>query len=411
MPSGRSLETTFRVNVETQYVNTSDQLNPNNVRDNLKYIEIAKRLANGFGINKANLQHYSRRRLINSTEIINLDGDLTNRWGDQLNFDEIKLGVIFNRQEEENRFLEVNIKDEKYYIGPEGYRIFWEPSDIGLVDASSSEPAVGNMVVSSNADIEYDLILIGSGAAIVDGASLWLSPDFGVDNATDVAATDGQTVLNYTDIISSRIFTQSTEAKKPLFQTAGINGRPVLSFNGTDNLLVLSENFITGSKGSVFVVLNMAATIKTDQTILGSSDEAGGVNFVTLRSNRSTGTRANIAVVPPDDNLDALTTSPLLAGTTYLMVWLSNGSKTRMRINGVEQTLSEIVGSNNGNWFSSPVGIDNVTIGAHKRNIETSFFKGIVGDIIVYDDVVLSSEDIDENEATLASKYGIVLGS
>ncbi len=157
------LTTVFRANLSTQYINTDDGINIANVRDNLKYLDINQKLLNGVGANLANLQHYSRRRLINTTETIDLETGLTNRWDEVLDFSDVKIGVIVNRQEEENRFLQVSIKGEEYYIGPRGFRVFYEPIAVGLVDDSSSEASEGNIVVSSNADIEYDLILIGSG--------------------------------------------------------------------------------------------------------------------------------------------------------------------------------------------------------------------------------------------------------
>lgn len=408
MPSGRNLTTVFRVNLETRYINTSDQLNPNNVRDNLRYFEIAKKLANGIGLNKANLQHYSRRRLINSTEIINLDTSLTNRWGDALNFDEIKLGVIYNRQEEENRFLEVNIKDEKYYIGPEGYRIFWEPSDIGLVDASSSEKVVGNLVISSNADIEYDLILIGSGnEGLVGVPTLHLSGDTGVETAASVPATNGQTVLNWIDTIASKIFTQSTEANKPILRTNGIGGEPALDFDGSDDILILAESFFTGTTGTIFIVFK-ADTISPDD-IFSSSDEALTTKNLKLGV---AGTNTLKIIQVNADTADQLTDdSSLVVDTPYIATFSSDGSTYATKLNGIQTTLTPLTGSNSGDWYGDTPDRDNVTIGATKHTSEIAHFDGLIAEIIVYDGIILEAEEINDNETFLANKYGIALGS
>jgi len=152
-----------KFNLGTTYRRVETIPGRGNPSDDLDYTDCSFNWTNGSGINRADIQHHSRRQLINSTELIDLDGGLTNEFGDTLDFDAVKLLIIRNRQTEQNRWLEVRFKDERYYIGAQGFRVVVEPGSVGLaaiVSSASSEE--GQMTVSSNADITYDLILIGS---------------------------------------------------------------------------------------------------------------------------------------------------------------------------------------------------------------------------------------------------------
>lgn len=127
-------------------------------RDNIE-------LTNGAGKNKANLIYRDTRTLVNSTEYLDLDGILTNLWGHTLNFDAVKELWFRNKQTEEDRYLEVHFKNERYYIGPKGVRYVLEPYNQGIVPIVSSQSAEeGQIIVSTNAQVTYELGIVGSHA-------------------------------------------------------------------------------------------------------------------------------------------------------------------------------------------------------------------------------------------------------
>lgn len=160
-PSDTSLTAQVRLNLTFAHKKIDDALNT--PLDSVNYGGISYTFQNGAGNNKLQLLYRSRRRLVNSTELFNLDGGLTNIWGHTLNFDAVKVLVIKNLETAINRFLEVQFKNERYYIGPTGSRVIIEPYGGGIeaiVSSASSEE--GQMAISSNADITYDILMAGS---------------------------------------------------------------------------------------------------------------------------------------------------------------------------------------------------------------------------------------------------------
>ena len=164
MTENRRLSAQITALLTTQYRNVEVLLNPDNLLDNLS-IDFSQELSDGSGLDKADLQWYDRRQLINATEVLALDGELINKWGDSLDFDAIKCLIIHNREIDVDplKILEVHFKDEIYYIGPNGTRFTIEPGPGGILSiVSSASEEEGSITISSNADITYDIIIIGS---------------------------------------------------------------------------------------------------------------------------------------------------------------------------------------------------------------------------------------------------------
>ena len=173
MAVNRRLSAQLNLSLITQYRNVEVLLNPDNLLDNLN-VDFSDELTDGSGLNKADLQFYDRRQLINATEILDLDGTLQNKWGDLLDFDAIKCLIIHNRETDlveppgpayagNLKNLLVTFKTERYNIGPSGTRVIIEPAQPGIpaiVRSGSQEE--GAMTISTSADITYDLIIIGS---------------------------------------------------------------------------------------------------------------------------------------------------------------------------------------------------------------------------------------------------------
>jgi len=172
MAENRRFSGTFSAILNTQYRNIESLTNPTGLVDNLN-LDFSRELADGSGLDRADLQWHDQRQLINATEVLALDGALTNKWGDSLDFDAIKGIFIQNREqgsepaggddETSYRILEVHFKNESYYIGPNGIRWILEPGPGGILSiASSGSEIEGSITISSNADVTYDIVLIGS---------------------------------------------------------------------------------------------------------------------------------------------------------------------------------------------------------------------------------------------------------
>ena len=173
MATNRRLTTQLAIKLQTNYRNVEVLLNPNALLDNLN-LNFTQDLVDGSGFERADLQFYDRRQLINATEILDLDGILTNNWGDTLDFDAIKYLIIRNRETDlieppgpvyagNTKNLFVQFKNEKYNIGPGGVRVVIEPSTRGIQSiVTSGSQEEGQMQISSGANVTYDIIIIGS---------------------------------------------------------------------------------------------------------------------------------------------------------------------------------------------------------------------------------------------------------
>jgi hypothetical protein len=134
------------------------------IRGDLIYKELKRTFTNGAGGElNADLFFQNRYNLNNSVLLIDLDGELRNVWNDALDFDSVKYVIIHNRESIAGRYLSVRLKDERYYIGPGGYRVICEPQGKGI-DAieSSSSSEEGTFAFSTDTDVTFDLIIAGS---------------------------------------------------------------------------------------------------------------------------------------------------------------------------------------------------------------------------------------------------------
>lgn len=159
------------ITLTTIYRRTDKPANQFQIRDTLRYTDLKGAFVHGNGDNRANLNFYTRSTLDNSMEHWNLDGILQDVYGNFLNYDSVKGLIIFNRQPltDDNFFLSVQFKNERYYIGPQGFRILWEPKGQGVSAVQSSQSAEeGLITVESNANITYDIFIIGSSAESSD---------------------------------------------------------------------------------------------------------------------------------------------------------------------------------------------------------------------------------------------------
>ena len=162
-PSDTRLSTFMKVRFFSEYIRKDLPMNSGN-RDDLRFDPVNLRLENGRGNSKANLLYYDRRRLINTSETLDLDGVLLNKWGFLLNYDAVKQLIIKNTEAVGGTsILDVTFKNERYLIGANGTRIVNEPGNKGIqaaVMSGSSEE--GNITLTATGDVTYDIVIVGS---------------------------------------------------------------------------------------------------------------------------------------------------------------------------------------------------------------------------------------------------------
>lgn len=163
MPDTHLDAATVDCTISAVYRNTSKAANLKQIKDVLAYTDFKTTFIEGSGLNRANLVYYTRSRLQNATEYYNLDSVLQDIYGNYLNYDAVHILGIKNRETTLHRLIEVRFKDEKYHIGPQGGRIIIEPFGPGIEElVSSASFEEGQISVTSNADVTYDIIIIGS---------------------------------------------------------------------------------------------------------------------------------------------------------------------------------------------------------------------------------------------------------
>lgn len=166
-PSDTKLVLQYRANIVTNYKRTDNSLSVSGgkTKDNIQYSDINHSFLNGRGDSRVNLQYHKRRRLINTTETLDLDGILKNVWEQTLNYDAVKFLLIKNRETTDNQYIEVTFKHEHYFIGPGGSRIICEPQGCGMSPTSSSQSEEEGMItITAKGDVTYDIIIVGSDA-------------------------------------------------------------------------------------------------------------------------------------------------------------------------------------------------------------------------------------------------------
>ena len=161
--SNRQLRIGITGGLNINYYRTDIPMSQQGVNASTQYSRSNRIFTHGSGAGKCNLCHFSTYTLNNNVLVITLNGGLSNFWGDQLNFNAVKIIEIFNRETEPGKFLQARFKNEIYYIGPGGSRRIIEPQGMGIssiVSSASSEE--GSIIFSTDTEVSFDLIIGGS---------------------------------------------------------------------------------------------------------------------------------------------------------------------------------------------------------------------------------------------------------
>ncbi len=246
--------------------------------------------------------------------------------------------------------------------------------------------------------------IIWTPSKFVDGIKpvCWLNADI-------VSGNDGDLVSTWNDSSgNSNNFTQAG-AKRPVLKKGlnGINGRNIIRFDGSSNLMVAS-NFSSTTEGSIFVVFRLSSPVSTlQQQLVSSADESGNAYYFWLTGCVSNSTPIIQISQRNNDTVDDLRGSTNLGANIPILIgFISNGTSYTARYRGSNETFTIITGANTGDWFGDTLNRDNITIGASKRNTETRFLKGDIAEILIYP-VALSTVGCITVERYLALKYGI----
>ena len=200
---------------------------------------------------------------------------------------------------------------------------------------------------------------------------------------------------------------QATDAKKPTWLAANINGLDVVDFDGAADILVNSTagGTFNGSSGEIWMVFKPDID-NANYMPFGSADEATGVRYfgaIFLSANKS------ISALQKENDTETIVGGGTLnANSTYIVRITSNGTAYGLSINGVDISPSVFGGTNNGDWFADTTARDNFSVGGIKFNgTEANFFNGKMCELMVIEGMNLSESNKTLHYSYLSNKWGV----
>jgi len=151
---------------------------------------------------------------------------------------------------------------------------------------------------------------------------------------------DGASVGSFPEIFGRYTATQATSAFKPLFIANGINGKPVVRSDGSDDVMESPALFSAGGGGVGFIGVVKFTRVIAEEVIFhqGESVTNKGVGLSTL------GTGAVKFFFYGNDLTSS--TGKISAGGTYILTANFYGGTRVIRLNGVQIASDTPVGKN-----------------------------------------------------------------
>ena len=211
----------------------------------------------------------------------------------------------------------------------------------------------------------------------IAGLLLWLKADA-------LALSDGAAVSSWTDSSGNgRHFTQATGTRQPLYKSGIIGGKPVVRFDGTDDLLTHAGVSTGSNSWTAFFVLSHSQVAPFGMILIELPSGAG----LYLNSDGTMG-RADFYTGASD-----IYGTNFVANTPHLITCHVNAGSLQLYLDGViDGTPSGGVGAVN----YAAMGDDGVG----------SILKADLADILVYNSA-LSTTDRTNVETYLKTKYGL----
>lgn len=215
------------------------------------------------------------------------------------------------------------------------------------------------------------------------GLQVWLKADSLALNDNDPVASWLDSTSNHIDVL------QGIAGSKPLFKTNIINGKPIVRFDGIDDVLESTAILIVPQPLTAFAV---------------SKFIQAGTNDSIFDSNNST-QRATIYKQNTDKlSFFAGTEVPEAVAETiptafFYLSGIFNGASSKLYKNGINISSGNVGAQGLGNERTS-------TFRVGSANAGTSFYHGDIAEIIIYNSA-LSDTDRQSVETYLKNKYGL----
>ncbi|MFA5053955.1 MAG: hypothetical protein WC565_07840 [Parcubacteria group bacterium] len=238
--------------------------------------------------------------------------------------------------------------------------------------------------------------------------ALWL--DAAQETYQDAAKTtpadgDGDPIGCWADLSGNgRDFSQGTADNKPTLQLSEINGLPVIQSDGSNDIL-LSTNFSSAESGTLILVYNLVMG-DLYATVFSTADEGAVVYLAFYTARRPAA--VNLLSMYGGVGQILMGNTPQTIAQTYIAAFSSDGTATRMWLDGASQIVN-ITGDLNSKWFADFAGRDNFALFGLKHTSTTYDTNKLA-------ELLLAPDDLDDATLLtvfehLADKYAIIVAS
>ena len=238
----------------------------------------------------------------------------------------------------------------------------------------------------------------------IAGLQLWLDATKGLFDATSggsAVTTDGSAVARWEDQSgNSRHITQSTLASQPILKTAIQNGKNIIRFDGTNDILRRSGAFVHAQGAATIFVVVSANSGASDRLVVEGRTTATNPLYMPIISANATLFQVLYRLDNGTIPLNNVSFGTAFNGTGFKLVCaVDSGTNFAGFINKVT--------TNNQNYSRGTVTLDTFAIGGWATTIERDFFPGDVAEVVIYN-TALGTTDRQLVEDYLYSKWGIV---
>ncbi len=227
-------------------------------------------------------------------------------------------------------------------------------------------------------------------APTADGMVLWL-------DASALALLDGSSVAEWDDLSGNYNHAgQTDEARQPTYVVSGLDGMPVVQFDGSNHMDVGKSLHGLGIEREAAIFVVVSSTLSTEVTVHDVlSDWASTAGGATVRIRPNGGLEV---YVYPNDHRATSATGIVAADEFFVFTshWFADSHVLYKNGVSVASTaLTDDVGD-----------AETLKIGARGDLLDRSFLHGDIAEILIYDRA-LTSEEREEVEQYLSSKWGL----
>jgi hypothetical protein len=220
-----------------------------------------------------------------------------------------------------------------------------------------------------------------------------------------------QIAANNTPIASIRslerpgvVYYQTAIAKRPYWRASEMLGRPVARFDGIDDYLQTAAH-MAGEAGTVIFIGKLTATPNATQIAFSQSDTSTTERYLAFAARYNTATPHAAYDQRNDTSSDFLRGSTDITIAPFCIIWDTGTSAIRIFVNGAEQTVTPVLGANNGDWFADVSTPTLTTIGALVRSAGPTGHAALdLGDLAAF------NRKLTDQEIAAALRYAKLFG-